>query len=138
MKLTAPGQAMERRSLSEGVGQTMSSVILRSDVRTVLADWQAGHRTSQDVHAWAEARFAVDDWECEDDVVNEVLAQLDMLDVNLLTADDVPVLLTMLDLPAGQAARASEILSSYLAGLDLLGRKRALARDPVYARFCVE
>jgi hypothetical protein len=120
------------------VGQTMSKSVGRSEVRSVLADWQAGLRTSTEVHAWAETRFAVDDWECEDDIANEVLAQLDMLDMNLLTADDIPVLLSIFDLPAGEADRANEILSSYFAGVDLHKRKKALANDPLYARFCGE
>ena len=79
----------------------MSAVITRDELRTVLDDWQSGKRTPGDVHEWAEARYATHAWECEDDVANEVLAALDVLDMNLLTRDDVPVLRAMLELRPG-------------------------------------
>jgi hypothetical protein len=78
----------------------------------------------------------VNAWECEDDVTNEVLAALDMLDMNLLTADDVPVLRAMLQLPAGQGDRASDLLDAHFHGMDLDERKRRLAKEATYARFC--
>jgi hypothetical protein len=61
----------------------------------------SSRRSSGEVHEWAEARFATDARECEDDVANEVLGALDVLDMNLLTREDVPVLQAMLDLPPG-------------------------------------
>jgi hypothetical protein len=114
----------------------MSVLITRDDLGTVLKDWESGERTASQVHAWAEERYAVHAWECEDDVTNEVLAALDMLDVNLLTRDDVPVLRAMLELPAGSAAHAAEVFDTHFEQVDLDERKRNLARERLYAPFC--
>lgn len=114
----------------------MRAVVTRDDLRTVLEDWQSGKRTSGEVHEWAEARYAVDGWECEDDVANEVLAALDVLDMNLVTREDVPVLQVMLQLPPGQGARAAELLDAHFQETSLNDRKKSLASDPTYAPFC--
>jgi hypothetical protein len=114
----------------------MSALITRDELRTVLEDWHSGKRTSGEVHEWAEARYAVRAWECEDDVANEVLAALDVLDMNLLTRDDVPVLQAMLELPPGQATRAAELLDAHFQEVSLDDRRESLASEPTYAPFC--
>ena len=112
------------------------AIITRDELRLLLGDWQVGRRTSAEVHDWAEMRYAVDGWDCEDDVANVVLGELDRLDMNLLTNDDVPVLQAILDLPQGQQLRATEMMESHFAGISLDARKSALASDPTYAPFC--
>jgi hypothetical protein len=114
----------------------MAALVTRDELRTLLEEWQSGKRTSGEVHDWAEARYAVDAWECEDDVTNEVLAALDVLDMNLLTRDDVPVLQAMLDLHPGQAARAAGLLDAHYQEVSLDDRKNSLASEPTYAPFC--
>jgi len=114
----------------------MSAIITRDELRTLLEDWRSGRRTSGEVHDWAEARHAVDAWECEDDVTNEVLAALDVLDMNLLTRDDVPVLQAMLRLLPGEAARAAELLDTHFHEVNLDDRKKTLASEATYAPFC--
>jgi hypothetical protein len=103
----------------------MSTVIVREDLRSLLENWQSGKLSSGQVHEWAEARFATDAWECEDDVANEVLGSLDVLDMNLLTHDDVPVLQAMLQLPAGQAKKAADLLHAHFEGLSCRDRYHA-------------
>jgi hypothetical protein len=114
----------------------MSGVVTRGDLRGLLEDWQSGKRTAAEVHDWAEARYAVNAWDPEDEVTNEVLAALDMLDMNLLTTDDVPILQAMLQLPPDQAERAAELLDAHFQEINLDDRKNSLAGDPTYARFC--
>ena len=114
----------------------MTAVLTRNDLRTVLEKWQSGKMTPGEVHEWAEARYAVHGWECEDDVANEVLAALDVLDMNLLVRDDVPVLQAMLDLPPGQATRAAELLDAHFEQVSLDSRRKSLANEPTYAPFC--
>jgi predicted RNA methylase len=114
----------------------MSGLVTRDDLRTVLEDWESGKRMAGEVHEWAEARYAVSAWDCEDDVANEVLAALEMLDMNLLTRDDVPVLRAMLELPTEQATRAAELLDAHFQVVNLDDRKKTLASEPIYARFC--
>ena len=112
------------------------ALITRSDLKSVLAAWQSGRMSAPDVHRWAEARFAVDAWDCEDDVANEVLAQLDMLDMNLIIKDDVPSLLAMLEAPAGDAASALDQFEGRLSAEDMDRRRKELAGDPTYGPFC--
>ena len=112
------------------------NVVSRIDLRQLLGEWSRGRQTAAQVHDWAEARFAVDAWICEDDVVNEVLSELDTLDMNLLTSEDIPTLYAMLNLPRGQASLAHDLLKSYFAEVSLDTRKKALAADPTYAPFC--
>ncbi len=114
----------------------MSTVITRDELRALLEEWHSGKRKSGEVHDWAEARYAVDAWECEDDVTNEVLAALDVLDMNLLTRDDVPVLQAMLQLLPGQAARAAELLNAHFREVNLDDRKKSLGSEATYAPFC--
>ena len=114
----------------------MSTVITRNELRALLDEWHSGKRTSREVHDWAEARYAVHAWECEDDVTNEVLGALDVLDLNLLTRYDVPVLLAMLQLLPGQAARAAELLDAHFQEVNLDDRKKTLEGDALYAPFC--
>jgi hypothetical protein len=52
----------------------------RSDLRSALTSWQSSRLSAPDIHRWAEARFGRDAWECEDEIANEVLAQLDVLE----------------------------------------------------------
>jgi hypothetical protein len=73
-------------------------ILTRNELRQVLLDWQAGNLQSRDVHDWATDRHAVSTYEPEDEIVHVVLGELDMLDLNLTTTDDVPVFLQILDL----------------------------------------
>jgi hypothetical protein len=114
----------------------MPNVVSRSDLRRLLDEWSRGRQTAAQVHDWAEARFAVNAWSCEDDIANEVLAELDTLDMNLLTTEDIPVLLAMLNLPRGQASLAHDQLRAHFAEISLDARKKELSVDPVYAPFC--
>jgi hypothetical protein len=114
----------------------MPNVLTRRDLRQMLVEWSDGRQTAAQVHGWAEARFAVDAWDCEDDVVNEVLAELDTLNMNLLTTEDIPTLYAMLDLSRGQARIAHDLMKSHFAKVSLDFRKKQLAADPTYAPFC--
>ncbi len=66
----------------------------RKDLQELLESWRVGRIAAKDVQAWAEARYQVDEWEAEDSVVNEILAHLDALDMNLIIVDDVQVSFT--------------------------------------------
>jgi len=114
----------------------MSGFVSREELRAVLEDWQAGRRTAAAGHAWADARDAADARACEDDIAQFVLAELDQLAMNLVTSEDVPVLLGILALDAGDELRACEMIADRVADISLPARKQALAADPTYARFC--
>lgn len=109
----------------------MATTITRADVRDVLVQWQRQELSHARVHEWATDRYAVSEFECEDEVTNEVLAALDNLDVNVTTQADIPYILEALGAASGDEA------SSVLASMphDLEERRRKLRNDPVYGHF---
>lgn len=112
----------------------MSQTLRRSDVAFALNEWAAGVVTNEQVFNWANARFSVEAWEPEDGAVNEVMAQLDTLDMNLVTSEDVSALLTALE--AKTAESAAQVIGSHNAGIDWAARKQTLAGQPFYSPFC--
>lgn len=83
------------------------NIITRNDLRELLNRWKEEQITAPDVQAWAEARYQHDDWDCEDGVTNEVLAQLDMLDMHGITTKDISRLLR--ELESKMADEAAEL-----------------------------
>jgi hypothetical protein len=108
----------------------MGTVTVR-DVEAKLRQWQSGELSASSLHAWAEKTYGVEAWEPESEAVNEVLAQLDMMDMNLLTLEDVPVLVKAL-----RSKDYVRVLDGHFAAVDIESRKAALANDPMYAPFC--
>ena len=112
----------------------MSQTLFRADVASILSQWKTGLLTNAQVHDWATDRFAVDAWDSEDGAVNEGLGRLDMMDMNLVTVEDVPVLLAALGKESAEGA--AQAIDAYQDAVDLAARKRRLADDPLYSRFC--
>jgi len=110
---------------------SVPTIVTRVALREVLEGWRHQELSHCEVHEWAEARYAVSAFDPEDDVTNEVLAALDMLDVNVTTEADIPYLLAALSAVSCEAA--SEILSSM--PFDLEQRRRQYRDDPVYGQF---
>jgi hypothetical protein len=54
-----------------------------------------------------------------------------MMDMNLLTIQDIPVLLAAL-----KSEDFVTVLDNYFSTIDINARRRNLASDPLYARFC--
>lgn len=100
--------------------------VTAAEIDAKLNEWQSGS-----VHEWAVARYATHKWEPESDSVNEVLAALDMLDANLTTIEDLAALKKAL-----RSESATDILDAHFQTVDFAMRKRQLAADPLYARFC--
>ena len=101
----------------------------RDEARRLLEAWQAGSVTAPAVKAWAQAAVVEGDA-----VLAELQAELDLLDVYLLTAEDVPALVALLD---GQEVRAAlDAWLAYQRTIDLDARSKALKRDPFYRDFC--
>ena len=106
-------------------------VVTTRDLEAVLGRWRSGELSASEVHAWAEKRFAMDDIETESAAVNEVLARLDTMDMNLTTVADVPLLLHSLVAPDYLA-----VLAALDRSVDISARQRELRQDPFYAPFC--
>jgi hypothetical protein len=110
------------------------SLVSREELRNVLAKWQRGELGHSQVYDWSNEHFGLDQMDGGDLVVNEILAHLDIMDVNLITPDDVPVFLAMLD--AVSEADATELLRRHGDALDLDERIARWGTDPFYAPFC--
>ena len=107
------------------------AVVTADTVESKLRKWQAGETTAAEVHDWAENTYMVSSWEPESDAVNEVLAQLDMLDMNLVTTDDIPVLVAAL-----RSEHFESLLDDHFASIDWKLRKSQLSAVPLYAPYC--
>jgi hypothetical protein len=57
-----------------------------------------------------------------------------MMDMNLVTVEDVTVLLAALG--EGTAERAAQAIDAHKGTVDHAARQRRLANDPLYSRFC--
>lgn len=113
----------------------MNPVVSRAEVASALSKWQTGALSNDQIHAWANERFAVDAWDAEDCAVNEVLAQLDMMDMNLVTVEDVSALLSALEETSAEGA--ARIFATYSNTIDLASCKLRLKNEPFYSRFCI-
>ena len=110
--------------------------VSRNDLLEVLESWRLHRTIAKDVQAWAEARYGLDDWEPEDAVVNEILARLDALDMNLITPDDVPAFLEALSVPANRSQEAIDGIDRHFETVNIESRQMELHGDPLYAPFC--
>jgi hypothetical protein len=120
-----------------------SQLITRADLAMILMVWLDGYLSADQVHEWAEeraasSRFDVDDWEGPESnsVANEVLMALDMLDMDLMTPDDIPFYLEFLDTPAGHFDTGYHRWRDALHHIDHSARREALRADPLYSPFC--
>ena len=97
----------------------------------MLTQWAFGNLTESQVHAWAEDRFCTSGYECESEAANEVLSRLDMMDMNLLTSEDIPVLLDALSSP-----EYLSILEKHEQQVDISARRTVLRHVQLYSRYC--
>jgi hypothetical protein len=109
----------------------------RSILRSLLLQWEARKLTEKDVHEAAEGLWESHEWpeysEADDrSIAIEVLSQLEILNHQLITTEDVPALLGFLDTTPGQAARGWIQWRQYWDGIDLEQRRRELATNPYY------
>jgi len=118
-------------------------IITRKHVIDILSKWQSGQLSASEVHNWAENKYLksgidYEDWEDNDDesVTNEVLANLDTLDMNLVTKEDIPIFLEFLKTPNGKFKQGYKKLKDSLNTIDIVKRKEKLSNNPLYLRFC--
>ena len=109
----------------------------RSVLRSLVLRWATGELTERNVHETAEGLWESQPWpnysEADDrSVALEVLTQLDILNHQLITREDIPALLDFLDTPPGQAARGWKHWRQYWDGIDFAQRRRELATNPYY------
>lgn len=122
----------------------MKKILRRKDLKEKLLLWQQGVITAHELNDWAGENYPNDDVEYEDwdaaeeySVTNEVLAALDMMDMNLMTLEDVPAYLSFLETPPASFEEGYNKHQKYLEQIDINKRAAALVTDPFYERFCL-
>lgn len=114
--------------------------ITRDDIRSKLLDWQEGVLTARQIHDWANRLCAdesceFDDQEGDESVASETLFLLDVLDMNLSTAEDVPLYLRLLSTPPGSFSAGLKDFEKKFGQRDIGRRKKLLKSDPLYSGF---
>jgi hypothetical protein len=109
----------------------------RSTLRSLLLQWDSGKLTEKAIHEAAEGLWERYDWPEYSDtddqsIAIEVLAQLEILNHQLITREDIPALLDFLETPPGQAARGWKQWRQYWDSIDFALRRRELATNPYY------
>ncbi len=107
------------------------STVTTYDIQSILRKWAIDELNESEVHEWAEERYCTGNFEIESAAVNEVLARLDTMDMNLTTKEDIPVLLRALVSNEFEA-----ILNQHDKSIDIEMRKLKLKSVPLYSQFC--
>jgi hypothetical protein len=107
--------------------------LTRDAIAAALRRWQAGSVDAAGMKAWLEAAGGVQAGAGLDVAAREAIEAIDLLEVHLLTPEDVPALLALLD--GGDEAAVARF-AAYRDAIDLDGRSRALKRNRFYRPFC--
>ena len=99
--------------------------VTRDELRNTLREWKSGSLEPQEVLEWAEERYDL-----------EILTCLDSLHQNLITVEDVPVFLQMLDTPPERGQDALKLLAKHDESVDWEARKDKYKSHPFYGIFC--
>lgn len=112
--------------------------IERSDLLTLLEQWQTGAIDAREVHEHAEAlmeeleehpRYPEHD---PKSIPMEVLLHLDILNHQLITPEDIPVIQAFLHTPLGKESQGWSVWRNYWDNLDLERRRQELVSNPYY------
>jgi hypothetical protein len=106
------------------------SILTREKLRSVLVDWQAGALQPLEVLEWAEESVELESQ--SDEVIKEILSRLDILHLNLVTVEDVPVFLQVLDTPTERWREALNLLENHENNIDWEARKERYQDHPFY------
>jgi hypothetical protein len=110
----------------------------RGTLKKLLSLWREGQLSPREVRDRAEEMWASNEWgvfsETDDrSIPVEVLAQLDAMNLQWITADDVPALLNFLNTPPGHASEGWKWWRRYWDTIDFPARRRLLAGEPFYS-----
>ena len=112
----------------------------REAILEKLISLQRGTISTADIHQWAEFTYPAEheDWEIgnngEHSVSNEVMAQLDMLDMNMVSVGDAPAFIEFLRTPLGSFDAGYSKLESYLSARPRSELDKLRTREP-YAKY---
>jgi hypothetical protein len=113
--------------------------IERNEILALLDQWQSGAIDEREVHEQAEWLIEqVGEWPNypEHDprsIAMEVLSQLEVLNYELITPEDIPAMQAFLHTPLGKESQGWIDWQRYWDSLDLESRKRKLESNPYYS-----
>jgi len=118
-------------------------VIKRVDIIKKLDAWRDARESTLSLHMWADkmhmsSELIFEDMEGENSVSQEVLAELSMLDMNLLIQGDIPIFKAFLNSSVGQFEESYVKFVSDLQNIDHEQRKRKLKNTEPYVKYCVD
>lgn len=116
------------------------AMIERQQLQDLLGRWQRGEIDERDVHEEAERLWDcyVDDKEYSEgefeSIAMDILINLDSLDRQLVTPEDIPAMRTFLATPLGQEYEGWQLWERYWAGVDFEQRRQSLLGNMYYSR----
>lgn len=116
-------------------------LITRSDIITILKDWENNKTSAKEVLNWASKRYFpgetdFDDWEGEDSAANEVLCELDSLDMNLVLPADISIHIEFLQTPKGKFEQGLQRWKENINQINFKKRCQELRDHEIYGPFC--
>ncbi len=111
--------------------------IYRKLLLDLVTQWEAGTLTEVQVHEKAEELWEQEDWPhyAEDNphsIAIEILSQLEILNHQLITREDIPAIVNFLRTPKDQEKDGWKAWRRYWESMDMEARKRALKDNPYY------
>lgn len=103
----------------------------------LLDKWEEGILSEVEVHEQAEKLWEQNDWPDYDEgdsrsIGIEVLSQLEILNHQLITKEDIPAILHFLETPEGRERDGWDAWRRYWNNLDFTARKERLKNLPYY------
>ena len=110
------------------------AVISREEVTQLLQSWLEG--ASEPLQVWNWAQDAKDEAVMADDLVRDLVDCLASLPFDMITVEDVPVMLDALANPQSETDLSINLLWNHLDGVHADVRREALRDDAFCGQFC--
>ncbi len=109
----------------------------RETIKDLLEQWELGKIDEKHVHSQAETLWGQEDWpnyskEDPKSIAIEVLSQLDILNVQLIMKEDIPILIEFLNTEPGKELEAWKKWEKYWNNIDFEKRKMLVKDNPYY------
>ena len=122
------------------------AAITRQILQQKLIAWASGILPVTELHKWVmdlqlDGPCEFEDWETKDgasfSVSKEVVAEMEMIDLNFIIPEDIPIFTEFLDTPTGAFEAAYVHFIERLQAIDTTKRMKMLKHTEPYARHCV-
>lgn len=117
--------------------------VSRSEILEQLGRWGAGKLSPVDMHKWAADLLSSGELEFDDvegpqafSAAKETMSELEMLDMNMVIQDDIPIFVEFLNAPAGGFEAGYINFVATLQQIDRKARSKKLKTIEPYARHC--